>query len=195
MPGVVALTYHVDYWDYLGWKDTLGSAENSQRQYDYAKARGDMDVYTPQMIVNGAAHVIGSDRARIEGAIKDTGKTGKVMSVPVTMSLSGEQLTVSVAAGTEGTPAKGEIWLCSISRAVPISIGRGETLLAIRERVLALGAAGCYCAAFADKAHGREKPIRADFTGMELPDRFVFGYGMDIHGAWRNLPAIYAVRE
>jgi hypoxanthine phosphoribosyltransferase len=48
---------------------------------------------------------------------------------------------------------------------------------------------------FADKEKGSDKPIRADFVGMELPDRFVFGYGMDVHGAWRNLPAIYALKE
>ncbi|MGG2382913.1 DUF1223 domain-containing protein, partial [Salmonella enterica] len=67
-----------------------------------------------------------SDRARIEGAIHDTGKTSAVMSVPVTMTLSGRQLTVSVAAGKETTPAQGEVWLCSISKSVPISISRGE---------------------------------------------------------------------
>jgi hypoxanthine phosphoribosyltransferase len=60
---------------------------------------------------------------------------------------------------------------------------------------MALGAGRFYSAVFADKENGKEKPIRADFTGMELPNRFVFGYGMDIHGAWRNLPAIYAVKE
>lgn len=74
-------------------------------------------------------------------------------------------------------------------------LDEGETLHAIRERVLALGAAAFYSAVFADKQHGRAKPIRADFVGLELPDRFVFGYGMDIEGAWRNLPAIYAVKE
>jgi hypoxanthine phosphoribosyltransferase len=74
-------------------------------------------------------------------------------------------------------------------------LDEGETLLAIRQRVLELGAAACYSAVFADKENGREKPVRADFVGMELPDRFVFGYGMDIHGAWRNLPAIYATKE
>ena len=47
----------------------------------------------------------------------------------------------------------------------------------------------------ADKENGKEKPIRADFVGTTLPNRFVFGFGMDIHGAWRNLPAIYAVKE
>jgi len=125
-PSVIALSLPIDYWDYLGWKDTLANARFSARQKAYSHVRGDRDVYTPQMIVNGAAHVIGNDRARIDGAIKDSGKAGKAMSVPVTMSLSGKQLTVSVAAGTEGAPAKGEVWLCAISKAVPVSIGRGE---------------------------------------------------------------------
>lgn len=74
-------------------------------------------------------------------------------------------------------------------------LDEGETLLAIKQRVLELGAAACYSAVFADKENGKTKPIRADFVGMELPNRFVFGYGMDIHGAWRNLPAIYATKE
>jgi hypothetical protein len=125
-PSVIALSLPIDYWDYLGWKDTLADSRFSARQKAYSRMRGDRDVYTPQAIVNGAAHVIGSDRARIEGAIKDTGKAGKVMSLPVKVSLSGKQLTVSVAAGNESTPARGEVWLCAISKAVPISIGRGE---------------------------------------------------------------------
>jgi len=74
-------------------------------------------------------------------------------------------------------------------------LDEGETMHAIKQRVMELGATNFYCAVFADKKHGKAKPIRADFVGMELPDRFVFGYGMDIHGAWRNLPAIYAVKE
>ena len=126
-PSVIALSLPIDYWDYLGWKDTLADSRFSARQKAYSHMRGDRDVYTPQVVVNGAAHVIGSDRARIEGAIKDTGKTDKVMSLPVTMSLSGKQLTVSVAAAKDAnTPMRGEIWLCSISKAVPIAIGRGE---------------------------------------------------------------------
>lgn len=74
-------------------------------------------------------------------------------------------------------------------------LDEGHTLAALHQRVLELGAAHCYCAVFADKQHGRSKPIQADFVGMTLPDRFVFGYGMDIEGAWRNLPAIYAMKE
>lgn len=74
-------------------------------------------------------------------------------------------------------------------------LDEGHTLAALRQRVLSLGALRCYSAVFADKRHGRIKPVQADFVGLELPDRFVFGYGMDIEGAWRNLPAIYAVKE
>lgn len=74
-------------------------------------------------------------------------------------------------------------------------LDEGHTLAALHERVMALGAVRCYSAVFADKQHGKAKPIQADFVGMPIPDRFVFGYGMDIQGAWRNLPAIYAVRE
>ena len=73
-------------------------------------------------------------------------------------------------------------------------LDEGYTMEALRQRVMGLGASKFYSAVFADKQHGRAKPIHADFVGVELPDRFVFGYGMDIEGAWRNLPAIYAVK-
>lgn len=74
-------------------------------------------------------------------------------------------------------------------------LDEGHTLQALRDKVLELGASRCYSAVFADKQHGRNKPIQADFVAMNVPNRFVFGYGMDIQGAWRNLPAIYAVKE
>ena len=73
-------------------------------------------------------------------------------------------------------------------------LDEGHTLAMLRERVLELGASKFYSAVLADKQHGRDKPIHADFVGIDLPNRFVFGYGMDIEGAWRNLPAIYAVK-
>ncbi len=125
-PDVIALSLPIDYWDYLGWKDTLADSRFSARQKAYSHVRGDRDVYTPQVIVNGSKHVIGSDRARIEGAISETEKADGVMSVPVTMTLSGKQLTVSVAASKDSAAAHGEVWICSVSKAVPITIGRGE---------------------------------------------------------------------
>ncbi len=73
-------------------------------------------------------------------------------------------------------------------------LDEGHTMAAIRERVLAAGASRFLCAVFADKDIGRKKPLAADFVGMQLPNRYVFGYGMDVKGAWRNLPAIYALK-
>ena len=61
---VLALSFPVDYWDYLGWKDTLASHENTERQRAYAAARGDRQVYTPQVVVNGVEHMVGSTRAQ-----------------------------------------------------------------------------------------------------------------------------------
>ncbi len=73
-------------------------------------------------------------------------------------------------------------------------LDEGETLAAIRAMVMKLGAKEVFCAVFADKNIGKAKPITADFVGVTLPNRFVFGFGMDVHGAWRNLPSIYAMK-
>ena len=74
-------------------------------------------------------------------------------------------------------------------------LDEGHTMAAIREKLLQMGAATFYCAVFADKEIGKAKPLHADFVGVTLPNRFVFGFGMDVHGAWRNLPAIYALKN
>src|SRR5947199_4548825 len=81
-PSVIAVSMPIDYWDYLGWKDTLADARFSARQRAYSKVRGDREVYTPQLVVNGAVHVIGSDRESIQIAIDKTDRAGGVMSVP-----------------------------------------------------------------------------------------------------------------
>jgi hypoxanthine phosphoribosyltransferase len=74
-------------------------------------------------------------------------------------------------------------------------LDEGITLAAIREKLLAQGAQQCLTVVFADKNIGRSKPIQPDFVGLILPDRYVFGFGMDVKGAWRNLPAIYALKN
>jgi len=126
-PSIIALSMPIDYWDYLGWKDTLADARFSARQKAYSRMRGDREVYTPQAVVNGSTHVIGSDREGIESAIGATAKADGVMSVPVEMNISGRQLTVSVAASSKGPAAMhGEVWICAITKAVPIAISRGE---------------------------------------------------------------------
>lgn len=73
-------------------------------------------------------------------------------------------------------------------------LDEGITLAAVKQRLLEQGARDCRIAVFADKDIGRGKPVAADFVGVRLPDRYVFGFGMDVKGAWRNLPAVYAVK-
>jgi len=74
-------------------------------------------------------------------------------------------------------------------------LDEGVTLAAVKDSLLHLGADEVLLAVFTDKLNGKNKPIAADFVALPVPDRFVFGYGMDVDGAWRNLPAIYAMKE
>ena len=122
MPGVLALTYHVDYWDYLGWKDTLGSPDFSQRQYDYAKARGDMDVYTPQLIVNGSKPVVGSQRSEVFSVLQQSRQS--TWPVGLTLSDGGNEIVVDIAAGE----AVGEatLWVMTVLDRVSVKIEKGE---------------------------------------------------------------------
>jgi hypothetical protein len=124
-PSVVAMSLPIDYWDYLGWKDTLALPAHTQRQRAYARARGDRQVYTPQIVVNGSVHVLGSDKAAIERAIDTARRNGANLRVPVTTAASNGKLTVRVDKAS-APPARGEVWLCAFARAVPVVVGRGE---------------------------------------------------------------------
>ncbi|HTV36387.1 MAG TPA: DUF1223 domain-containing protein [Xanthobacteraceae bacterium] len=124
-PSVVALSLPINIWDYLGWKDTLALPGHTARQRAYAELRGDRQVYTPQIVVNGTMHALGSDRAAIDRAIAETDRNPAIMSVPVLVSTGGNRLTVAVKAGTDGQ-ISGEVWLCPLATAVAVAIGRGE---------------------------------------------------------------------
>ena len=124
-PSIVALSVPIDYWDYLGWHDTLANPAHSARQRAYAHARGDGQIYTPQIVVNGAADALGSDQAAIERAIAQTDRRNGVMSLPVTLAVNNGTLNVTIAAADKA-PAAAEVWLCPLAKAVPVAIGRGE---------------------------------------------------------------------
>jgi hypoxanthine phosphoribosyltransferase len=74
-------------------------------------------------------------------------------------------------------------------------LDHGETMSAIRARLMELGAKEFCCAVLVEKTLGMKKPLKADFVGLAIPDRFVFGCGMDAKGYWRNLPEIRAMKE
>jgi len=124
-PSLIALSVPIDYWDYLGWKDTLAIPGHSSRQRAYARVRGDRQVYTPQIVVNGSMHVLGSDRDAIEHTIAQTDQKPFVMSLPVSLSEVGGNLAVAVKA-KDGEHAAGEVWLCPLESVVAVAIGRGE---------------------------------------------------------------------
>src|SRR6185312_14442503 len=111
---LITMSLAVDYWDYLGWKDTLALHGHSSRERGYADARGDREVYTPQVVVNGLAPVLGSDKAAIERAIALTRRDAKPLSVPVTVTVAEGKLTASVPAAS-GDVKSGEVWLCPIT--------------------------------------------------------------------------------
>src|SRR3954466_11374930 len=92
---LVAVSVPVDYWDYLGWKDTLADPHNTARQKAYAHARGDGQVYTPQVVVNGTLHALGSDKAAIELAIAASRKNGAMSLLP-TLTVGEGRLNVTV---------------------------------------------------------------------------------------------------
>jgi hypothetical protein len=121
-PTVMPISLSVDYWDYLGWKDTLALPSHAKRQRAYAGARGDRAVYTPQVVINGAAHVLGSDKQAIERAVKHA--RTNTQRVPVTVSVVDGRINVEVPAGKPAQPA--EVWLCPLIKQVPVQIGRGE---------------------------------------------------------------------
>jgi hypothetical protein len=121
-PDILALSFPVDYWDYLGWKDTLASHDNTVRQKGYADVRGDRQVYTPQVVVNGETHVVGSNRQQIEAALE----TSPALPVPITMMPGTDSTTVTVGAADTGGKRKGTIWLALYDDPVTVPIERGE---------------------------------------------------------------------
>ena len=119
--GILALSFNVDYWDMLGWKDTLASHDNTERQRSYATARGDGQVYTPQLVIDGRMHLVGSDRAGIEAALDDVDG----LKVPVTLALSRDSLAIEVGAAPHGAP-HAMVWLVMYEPSVSVTIDRGE---------------------------------------------------------------------
>lgn len=122
-PDIIALTLHVDYWDYLGWEDTLAHAAFSERQRDYAELRGDRGVFTPQMVVNGLYACIGSDQRALDASLASATRQAQRLPVPVRIERQGNDLTIALLADH---PDGAEIWLLAVEPDVTVAIERGE---------------------------------------------------------------------
>jgi hypothetical protein len=119
-PSIIALAYHVDYWDHLGWKDTFSSPAATERQDGYAAALPSSGgVYTPEIVVNGRQGMVGSDKNAVTGAIG-----GASLPVPVTIAPGGDAIDISIA-GKAGESGAG-IWLVSYIDQASVTVQRGE---------------------------------------------------------------------
>jgi hypothetical protein len=124
-PTLITMSLPVDYWDYLGWKDTLALHGHSVRQHAYSIVRGDREVATPQAVINGVVAVVGSDKAAIERAIATTKHDDAPLAVPVTVTVADGKVTVNIAAAN-GRHDNAEVWLCPITGKAQVAVGRGE---------------------------------------------------------------------
>ncbi|MGO9545248.1 MAG: DUF1223 domain-containing protein [Rhodomicrobium sp.] len=126
-PDVIALTFPVTYWDYLGWKDTLARPENAERQRRYAAIQSDIQVYTPEAVVNGLKGCVGSDLSAIDTALKQTAPIVRRDAVPLTVRMDGGRLIIETGAAPPGSKHKtGKVWVAAVRRSSAVSIHAGE---------------------------------------------------------------------
>ena len=140
---LIALAYHVDYWDYLGWQDSFGSRENTRRQKLYKAALGGRSVYTPQAVLNGRAEMNGSDREALLRALNEMGNAGAAPLVAITAERRGDSLLIDVGDGGGGVEmaaqqpdvaapdspepsGQAHLLVVAFGPATPVSIGHGE---------------------------------------------------------------------
>ncbi|MEA2988972.1 MAG: hypothetical protein QOG83_1683 [Alphaproteobacteria bacterium] len=124
-PTLVPISLPIDYWDYLGWKDTLADPRNTARQRAYSKTRGDRDVYTPQAVINGSTQALGSDKAAIEHAVAKSRQNPATLSLPVTLAVADGHLVISVPERSDSR-ASAEVWISGLAKSVTVLIKRGE---------------------------------------------------------------------
>lgn len=122
----LVLTLSVDYWDYLGWRDTLANPANSARQRAYAMSRGDRKIFTPQVVVNGRDSLVGGDQRAVEAAISRGANDGG-FAVPVGVEVEDGRIEVELSGPRKAVAeGHGEVWAFGVRRAQEVEISRGE---------------------------------------------------------------------
>lgn len=120
----LALAWHVDYWDYLGWKDSFASKDNTRRQRRYAVSLGQNQIYTPQAVVNGRVHVVGSHEGKLRDAISKYSKGSNGLTVPIDTSFSADGMTVHVEATADSQNTT--LWIVYFNNRQSVDVKRGE---------------------------------------------------------------------
>jgi hypothetical protein len=117
------VSLNVDYWDYLGWHDTLAKPEYSKRQFDYGKSRGDMQVYTPQMVMNGHYHAVGSRPSDVQKFISECREEG--LKAKLRLSFDDKEVKAEIAPDANFA-GEATLWLMAVEPEVEAVIERGE---------------------------------------------------------------------
>ena len=122
---LLALSYFVDIWDKLGWKDTLAHPRFTRRQKEYSTVRHDNQIYTPQLVINARSHVVGSNKEMIDAEIeKLRPNSGSLLDVDI--GLQGEHLVISLPGASHPVVAEATIWLVAYSPKVTVDVNVGE---------------------------------------------------------------------
>lgn len=122
---VIALAYHVDYWDYLGWRDTMANAGNTARQQEYSQAFGNRSVYTPQAIVNGRLQMNGAERRNLEKTIAGAGAARDGANVDLSICYEDDAMVIEAGAA-EGPQRKAQLMVVYFEPATQVKIGHGK---------------------------------------------------------------------
>ena len=121
---VLALAWHVDYWDYLGWADTFAKPDHTDRQRRYSKSFGENQIYTPQAIINGRSHTVGSRTNAIRTILQEYGEQNKGLIVPIKTSLKDDVLDIEISYGDN--TAKATLWMIYFADQKNLKVERGE---------------------------------------------------------------------
>lgn len=123
-PDILALSMHVDYWNGLGWRDPFSSTEVTERQRAYARTLGGRYVYTPQMVINGRVHAVGSDRAKVAGLI--AAPRPDRAYAPSLALLDGRGGELEIALGKASFVGRATVWLVGFDNRHATRVGSGE---------------------------------------------------------------------
>jgi len=119
---LIVLSFPVNYWDYLGWKDTLAHPLFGERQRGYALLRGDRQIYTPQMVINGVLSCIGSARDQVAKRVESATAVHPILPVPLALKEENGMILVDIGRGSDDAG----VWLVPVRRLSQVAIQRGE---------------------------------------------------------------------
>ena len=121
---LIALSFHVDYWDYIGWKDTFALPESTARQRQHGKSLNSRYVYTPELVIDGVVDVVGSEERKVDQAIAEVQLSSR-NTLSVSLTASGRDRAIIQIAAQSGMP-DADVWLIEFDQERTVDVRRGE---------------------------------------------------------------------